>query len=489
VSFTSLAFGLFFPVVLLLHLALPRRAAWQNAFLVASGLFFYFVCNPRFVPLLVLSTAVDYALALDVDRRRDDPRRAKLGLALSLAFNLGLLGYFKYAGFFAATVDDVARLLGLAAPLSVPRLALPLGISFFTFQKVGYLFDVYDGRIPPCRSPVRFAAFVMFFPQLTAGPIVRGEELLPQLEAPRALDPERLRRGAMRFFVGFVKKAYVADYLAQNLVDPAFAHSAQYGTAGLWLALAGYALQVYCDFAGYTDMAIGCAALLGVDLPENFNLPFLARNLTDFWRRWHITLNRWWFDYIYGPLTTGTGWFRGRLDAAFVLVFLISGLWHGPRWTFVAWGLLHGLGLVVNHQWDERYRALCRRDRAWVARRKKPAYQLAAWALTQSFFVLSLVPFRAVTLGDAGAYAKGLFAFRHGLTVPVDAPRLRAVNLALCFAFVIALHVVESDLARPVRERFAAMPAALRGVVYGLVAAWLMLFVPVSAGAFIYANF
>ncbi|MFO0646479.1 MAG: MBOAT family O-acyltransferase [Polyangiales bacterium] len=488
-SFTTLAFGLFFLATLAAHLALPRRAAWQNAHLVASGIFFYFVCNPRFVPLLVLSTAVDYALALDVDRHRHGPRRAKFGLALSLAFNLGLLGYFKYAGFFASTVDDVARLLGLATPLPVPRLALPLGISFFTFQKVGYLLDVYDGRIAPCRSALRFAAFVMFFPQLTAGPIARGDELLPQLEAPRSLGPERLRRGAMRFFAGFVKKAFVADYLAQNLVDPAFADPARYGTAGLWIALAGYAAQVFCDFSGYTDMAIGCAVLLGVDLPENFNLPFLARSLLDFWRRWHITLNRWWFDYIYGRLTTGDGWFRGRLDAAFILVFLLSGLWHGPRWTFVAWGLLHGLGLVLNHQWDERYRALCRRDRAWVARRKSTAYQLTAWLLTQAFFVLSLVPFRAVTLGEAGAYARGLVTFRRGLTLPVDAPRLRAVNLALCLTFVVGLHVVESEAARSLRARFAAMPAVLRGVVYGIVTAWLMLFVPVTSGTFIYANF
>ncbi len=488
-SFSSIGYAFFFPLVLLLHWALPRRASWQNAFLLAASWLFYFTWNPKLLPLLLVTTAVDYALAVDIERHRESPRRMRVALGLSLAFNLGTLGYFKYAGFFAASLDALLQRAGMSPSLPVLHLALPLGISFFTFQKIGYVLDVYDGRIAACRSPLRFATFVAFFPQLAAGPIVRGDELLPQLEAPRSLDVEAVREGAGRFFAGFIKKAFIADYVAATLADPVFDHPARFSTLGLWLGLFGYAAQVYCDFSGYTDMALGSAKLLGITLPENFNHPFLSKSLIEFWRRWHITLNRWWFDYIYGPLTTGDGWFRGRLDAAFVVVFLVSGLWHGPRWTFVAWGLLHGLGLVAHRHWDEYYRSLCRRDRAWVARRRSAGYQLAAWALTQGFFLVSLVPFRATTLRGAGAYALGLVTPRAGLTLPDSPPRLRTVNLALCFAALAVYHLVELERGRPWRDRFFALPAPVRGAVYGLAVAYLFVFVPVAAGAFIYAQF
>lgn len=488
-SFTSIGFLFFFPVVFLLHWALPRRARWQNAFVLAASWLFYFLWSPRLFPLIVATTAVDYLVTLDIEGHRADARRMRGALALSLVFNVGLLGYFKYAGFFAASLNALLSRAGLAPSLPVLHLALPLGISFFTFQKIGYVVDVYYGRIEACRSPLRFAAFVAFFPQLAAGPIVRGDELLPQLAEPRAIDAERLRRGAGRFFLGFFKKAFVADFVAAQLVDPIFAHPDRYSAAGLGLGVLGYAMQVFCDFSGYTDMALGTARLLGIELPENFNYPFLSRSLIDFWRRWHITLNRWWFEYLYGPLTAGDGWFRGRFDAAFLLVFLVSGLWHGPRWTFVAWGLMHGVGLVVHRRWDEFYRTLCRRDRAWVARRRGAPYQVAAWALTQAFFVLSLVPFRAPTLRVAGAYALGMLSPRAGLLLPPDPPRLRTPNLALCAAALVLYHLVELAPMRPLRERFFAMPALARGVFYGLVAAYLMVFVPVAAGTFIYAQF
>lgn len=488
-SFSSVGFAFFFPAVLLLYWAAPRRAAWQNAVLLAASWLFYFVCNPRFLPLLVGATAVDYVLARDIERHRADARRMRVALGLSLALNVGLLGYFKYAGFFAASLNDLSRALGLAASLPVLRLALPLGISFFTFQKVSYMLDVYDGRIEASRSPLRFATYVAFFPQISAGPIARGEELLPQLAEARSLDGDRLREGAGRFFLGFVKKALIADFFAVHLVDPAFAHPERYTAAGLWMALFGYAAQVFCDFSGYTDMALGCASLLGVTLPENFKYPFLSRNLTEFWQRWHISLNRWLFDYVYGPLTTGDGWFHGRLGASFIVVFLLSGLWHGPRYTFVVWGLMHGVGLAVSHRWDLYYRSLCRRDRAWVARRRSTGYQLAGWALTQGFFVLSLVPFRATSLPLAGAFARGLVASRGALLLPPDPPRLRSVTLAVCAVAFVAWHLVELARLQHVRARFLALPAMVRGFVYGLVAVYLFLFVPVSAGAFIYAQF
>jgi alginate O-acetyltransferase complex protein AlgI len=231
-------------------------------------------------------------------------------------------------------------------------------------------------------------------------------------------------------------------------------------------------------------MALGVGRLLGLELPSNFDYPFLSRSLPEFWRRWHITLNTWLFDYVYAPLTTGRGLMRGRVALAYVVVFLVSGLWHGAMWTFLAWGLLHGVGLAVHHRWDVWYKGLCRRDRAWVARRRAPAYTACAWLLTQGFFLLSLVPFRSASLATAGAFARGLFAsagarsLGHGFAV-----------LAACALIVASYHLLELGRLSRLRERFFALPAPVRGVAYGLVIVFLLLFAPIGSGTFLYGQF
>lgn len=488
-SFSGVELVFFLPVVLAAYWLLPRKAAWQNAFLIAASYVFYASWNPKLVPILLVATAVDYGAAIAIERNRRRPRLARLALGASLVYNLGQLAFFKYAGFFAESLNDLLGALGLGAPLPVLRVVLPLGISFYTFQKLSYVIDVYYERLEACRSPLRFAAFVSFFPQLVAGPIVRGQELLPQLAAPRAPSIDGLRAGAGIFLLGYVKKAYVADYLAQTIVDPVWSSPERYSTAAHWLALFGYAAQVFCDFSGYSEMAIGTGRLFGIELPKNFDFPFLAKNLMDFWRRWHITLNTWLFDYIYNPLTTGESWMRGRLELGFVIVFLVSGLWHGAKWTFLAWGLLHGLGLVAFHRWDVFYRGLCRKDRKWVAVRKGTPYAAAAWAVTQIFFVLTLVPFRAPSGAAALAFAKSLVVPQAGLLVPAKGPLLRGPNLLVCAAFLVGYHLLELARGRALRERFFALPAPVRGAVYGLAIAYLLLFVPVASGTFIYAQF
>ena len=488
-SFSGVEFAFFFPLVFLLYWVLPRRAPLQNAFLLLASYFFYYSWSPRFLALLVLSTAVDYGVGRALGRWRDAPPRRRLALAASLLFNLGVLAYFKYAGFFAESLNRLLTTVGLGAPLPVLHLLLPLGISFYTFQKLAYIIDVYYERLEPCRSPLQFATFVAFFPQLIAGPIVRGSELLPQLAEPRRLDAQKLGAGVGIFFLGFIKKAYIADYLGQWVVDPVFAHPDVYGTAGHWVALLGYAIQVFCDFSGYSEMAIGCGRLLGIELPVNFNYPFFSKGMLEMWRRWHITLNTWLFDYIYGPLTTGQGFFRGRLRLGFVVVFLASGLWHGARWTFLLWGLLHGLALVVQFQWGQLYKGLCRRDRVWVARRKSTAYAAAAWTITQLFFLATLVPFRAPTLAQAGAFARALLSAPAGRLLPLEAPPLRNLNLLVCLAFFVGYHLLERPRAQAVRARLWALPSPLRGAAIGLAIAYLLLFVPISSGTFIYAQF
>lgn len=493
-SLGALDFAFFFPLVLALYWALPRRPAVQNAVLLAASYVFYASWDARLLPVLLFATGVDYVIGRYLGREAPQDadeasaakatRQRQAALALSVVVNVGLLGYFKYTGFFLQSLHDLLQGLGLSGSVPVLRLALPLGISYYTLIKLAYILDVYRRRQKPCRSLLTFATFVAFFPQITAGPISRARQLMPQLERPRVLEPSHLAAAAGSFVLGFVMKSYVADWLAQSYVDPVFSAPDSYGPAGHWVALLAYGAQIFCDFAGYTYLAIGVGRFFGVELPANFNYPYLSQGLMEFWRRWHITLNQWLFDYIYGPLTTSRGWWRGRLGLGFLVVFLVSGLWHGARWTYVVWGLLHGAGLLVQYRWGEWYKTLCRRDRVWVQRRRSRPYALAGWVLTQAFFLFTLIPFRANTLAEAGRFTAGL------VTGPGhQTPNLASTNLVACVLFLLGYHLLELQPGQRLRRGFFALPAPVRGVVYGLVIVFLFLFVPVGAGTFIYAQF
>ncbi len=484
---TGLEFLFFFPVVFALYWLGPRRAAWQNGILLAAGYLFYATWNPTLVWVLALATAVDYAAGLALDRLRGEagPLRRKIVLAGSILFNVGLLGWFKYEGFFAESLNALLDLLGLGAPLPVLRLALPLGISYYTLQKIAYILDVYYERIPACRNALTFATFVAFFPQLICGPITRARTMVPQFSQARHLTPEALAGGAGAFLLGFFMKAYVADRLGAGYVDPVFADPNAYGTASHWVALFGYAVQLFCDFAGYSILAIGVGRFFGIELPVNFDRPYLSRSMLEFWRRWHISLNTWLFDYLFAPLTTGRSWFRGRMEAGFMVVFGVSGLWHGAQWTFVLWGLLHGIALAVNHRWDEFYKRLCRKDRAFVARRKGKAYTAVAWLLTQSFFVLTLLPFRASSLGNLADFARGLIGSSPG----TEEVHLASSHLALAGLFTVGYHLVAVGRLKALPQWFRSLPAPVRGVAYGLVIVFLFIFVPVGPSTFVYAQF
>jgi len=483
-TFQSVAFlGLFLPAVLLLHWAGPRRSGWQNGILVAASWLFFYSWGPGYLPLLLGVTALHYGAghALGALRPQEGEGATPAGrwlLAAALAVDLGLLGAFKYLGFLASSANSLGAALGVPLSLSAPAWALPLGISFWTLQQVGYLLDVHHGRLEPCRSPLAFAAFSAFFAQAQAGPIPRSD-LLGQLGQARQPSADDLRTGAFRFFRGFVARFFVAAVLGQLLVDPVFAQAGQPSAAAHWLALLGYAGQVFCDFAGYSDMAIGVGLLLGVRLPENFDAPLLAGNILDLWRRWHMSLTGWLFDYVYSPLMTGSGWLRGRLDAGFVITFLVSGLWHGAAWTFVLWGGLQGLGLVVHHRFDEAYRGLCRRDRAWLALRRSLPWKLGAWAVTQGFFVLTLVPFRARSLAEAGRFFAALWGGGPA-RLPQLAPR-DLLNLAAACVLFLGFHAFH--------RRRLRLPPLARGLAYGLLIVYLSIFMPLARGTFIYAQF
>ena len=489
-SLLEIEFLFFFPVVFALHWLGPRRTSWQNGVLLAAGILFYAGWDWRYLPVLWGGAAVDFAIARFLADTPDDAAHAarrRRALGVSLLLSLGALAWFKYLGFFAQSVGGVLHAIGLDASVPVLKVALPLGISFYTLQRVGYMVDVYYGRQPACRSFTTFALFVTWFPQITAGPISRGGQLLPQLERPRRLAAADLSAAAGTFLLGYFLKGCVADWLGAKVVDPVFDNESIYSAASHWTALCAYAVQVFADFGGYSLLAIGTSRAFGLTLPVNFNAPFLSTSLAEFWGRWHITLNRWLFDYIYGPLTTGRGWFRGRLDASLLVVFLASGIWHGAAWGFVLWGILHGLGMVVHRNWDETYRGLCRRDRAWVARRRSWPYVLGAWALTQGYFVLALLPFRAVTGARTLEFAAGLLGHAGTRTLELGAT-IMAISWLGVLA-VAALHLVEAAPFAGLKARLAGLPAPLVGVAVGILVLYIAVMMPASSGTFIYRAF
>ena len=405
-SFASLTFLAFFTPVFIAYWSL--RGRWRLGLLLAANYAFYAWWDHRLIWVLLASTALNFVCGQRIERA-GSPAAKRAWLATSLVVSLGLLAWFKYYGFFADSFAAAAGALGWHVSPVVRRLVLPLGISYYTFQMLSYTLDIGRGVMKPTRSPLVFAAYASFFPHVVAGPITRARDLVPQLERGATFDFQHLEIGLRRILLGLFKKLFVADTLAHYLVDPVFAAPARHSTAMLGLALVGYSIQVYADFSGYSSMAIGVARLLGLKLPENFRFPYLALNISEFWRRWHISLSSWLRDYLWWPLAKDIPFGGGlvvrlRSLGALFLVFLLCGLWHGAAWTFVAWGALHGTCIVtyeIWHRWRE-------------ARASGPAVPRwvgvgAAWLTTQAVLALSWALFRAGTFGAFVTYLRGLF--------------------------------------------------------------------------------
>ena len=343
-AFNSLAFiFVFLPLVMAgWRLVRPRRNAL--VFMTIASYTFYAFAAGWYALLMLVSTTVDFTVGILLDRE-ERPGRRKLILTLSLAFNLGLLSFFKYYGFFIDSVNDVA---GHTVLTNTLHIVLPAGISFYTFQSMGYSIDVYRKHLAPSRSFIEFASFVSLFPQLIAGPIVRPTVLLPQLHDSRPIDNSRVTEGLMLFTCGLLKKVLVADRIA-FYADPILNAPKRYGSVDLWLSMVGFALQIYFDFSGYTDMARGLGRMLGLELTVNFDSPYHAESPSDFWKRWHISLSSWLRDYLYIPLG-GNRKGERRTDVNLMITMLLGGLWHGAGWNFIIWGGFHGLLLLVFHR-------------------------------------------------------------------------------------------------------------------------------------------
>ena len=385
VLFNSYDYLLYFlPLSLVGFFLLGRRPRWAVGWLVAASLFFYAWWDPRYLPLILGSIGVNFAVGRVLHGR---PRRARLVLGCGIAANLLLLGVFKYADF---ALSNAAALLG--APVTLPHLILPLGISFFTFTQIAYLVDVYRGK---AREPslANYALFVSFFPHLLAGPILHHSEMMPQFASPTNKRPQaaNLAAGLFLLCIGLVKKVCFADQLAP-LAEAGFNHPSELSAIGAWVAVLAYTLQIYFDFSGYTDMALGAARMFNIELPINFDSPYHATNIREFWRRWHVTLSRFLREYLYIPLG-GNRHGPSRTVLAMMVTFVLGGLWHGAAWTFVAWGALHGAALVCYRGWQRS-----------GLRLPRPL----AWLVTFLFVMLAWVFFRATSLTNAAAVLQAL---------------------------------------------------------------------------------
>ncbi len=486
--FPTFTFALFFMVVLTVGWLMPGRRAWWKLFMLAASYYFYASWDARFVSLIVVSTVVNQVAAvaiarlghrtgplarrpegadtregedhaLNEERRRHALRRAVLVLALAL--NLATLGFFKYAGFFVDSAQSLLRSLGMESGFELLNIILPVGISFFTFQAISYVVDVYRREAEPAK-PLDFALYLAFFPQLVAGPIVRVNELVPQLNQPRKLRAD-FAKGCTLIAAGLFKKMVVATYLAEALVDDVFAFPNRFGSLEVLMGIYGYAVQIYADFSGYTDIAIGVALLMGIQLPLNFDQPYRATTLRDFWRRWHISLSRWLRDYLYIPL----GGSRGselRRDRNLLLTMLLGGLWHGASWTFVIWGAMHGVWLMAERRLGFKVKGV------------------VGWLITFHFVCLTWVFFRADSLEAAGGVLARLF------TGGAGSQQLTWVFLTVALG-MLATHFVSQKLTDRAVLAVSYLPAAVTGVGMAL---WLMLieeFGPEGIAPFIYFQF
>jgi alginate O-acetyltransferase complex protein AlgI len=461
--FTELRFLVFFAVVFTVYWSI-RSLGMRKAWLLSTSYFFYAAWDWRFLSLILLSTGIDYAVGRALERPHPQPSR-RFWLVLSLVGNLSILGVFKYLNFFIASAESLLSVFGLEPGNRTLSIVLPIGISFYTFQSMSYTIDVYRGRIPIVRNPIDFALYISFFPQLVAGPIVRASAFLPQLRESKRFAQIPFRACLGLFLVGFIKKACIADNIAV-VVDEVYGLPGAYSAASVAIATLFFAVQLYCDFSGYSDMAIATARLLGFDLPINFAFPYFAANPAQFWRRWHISLSTWIRDYLYIPLggNRGSRWFNVR---NLMIAMVLGGLWHGAGWNFAIWGTLHGAVLSA--------RVGLRSVLPAAGRIPAPVGML----LTFGLWTFSMIFFRAETLADAGTLLGSLFG----------AGGERSINTSLALSFIPLALAHWLAYRRTFSDWIARSPDWLYALVYAAIAAHALALVPMEHRPFIYFQF
>jgi alginate O-acetyltransferase complex protein AlgI len=476
--FCTPAFYIFFLVVFAVYWLTPRPQlrVW---ILLAASFCFYAKWNKWLACLVCFTSVMDYVVARGMEASPTS-RRKRLLLVLSLVMNLGVLVYFKYANFFIQSFAEMLGSLGLSASWPLLHVILPVGISFYTFEAINYTVDVYRGKIPAERNLGHFMLFILFFPHLVAGPIVRARDFLHQIKRPKRWSWPRLQLGLLLFLLGLLKKLGVADHLA-HFVDPVFANPGAYGTEATWYAVLAYALQIYCDFSGYSDMALGTAHMLGYKLAQNFNMPYIAVNVSEFWHRWHMSLSGWLRDYLFIPLggSRGSGWKTAR---NLMITMTLGGLWHGASWTFVLWGVAHGLLLIGHRLW----RGFCKtRPRLDWVQQTAPGTALRM-GLTFLCVILCWVLFRAASeqasLLKAGAVFSHLLLPQAGAVVPV-APYVLWVTLgALALGHLLTATGLWKRLV-------LELPAPVLGFTYASAVCLVLVLAADQGKTFIYFQF
>ena len=457
------------PFFLLIYAIL--RGSWQKAWLLVASYIFYGWCSPEYTLLLLVSTLLDYVVALGLEKFK-----CRRGLIwLSVIFNLGLLAYFKYAALFWNSIL-IPLMQGLNLPMTAMAATLPpVGISFFTFQTMSYTLDVYRGDLKASKSFLNFATYVSMFPQLVAGPIVRASDLLAQIDGQRRIGWENFKEGSLRFAIGFFKKTCIADALAISFVDGVFAQPDQASAMARVLAMLAYSFQIYYDFSAYSDMAVGLGKIMGYDFPENFKYPYRSVSFSDFWSRWHISLSTWLRDYLYIPLGGNRkGVLRTMINL--LLTMLLGGLWHGASWLFVLWGALHGLALILQRLYASvlpyKWRSL-----------------VPNWLKVLVIFVavtLMWVPFRALRVADIRLFWSAIFELK--VSEIANWVQQRPEDFGL-LAMSLGLHFVRGSLAQKVA--WSHWPLWIKTIVWASLLFWLLNFYPQNAlvQPFIYFQF
>ncbi|MEX2624505.1 MAG: MBOAT family O-acyltransferase [Acidimicrobiia bacterium] len=469
--FNSVEFVIFLPLVLLAYLRLRHKG--QNRMLLVASYIFYGWWDYRFLALLAFTTVIDYGVGIYLGRT-EDPKVRKRLLITSIVVNLVVLGFFKYFNFFVESAGTMLERIGLSANLPALRIILPVGISFYTFQSMSYAFDVYRRRIEPATSLLDFALYVAYFPQLVAGPIERAQTLLPQIIKPRVRpNSSQVSAGLLLILIGLFKKVAIADVMAP-IVESAFATPEANSSVALLFGLYAFALQIYGDFSGYTDIGRGTSRLLGIELMENFSQPYLSRNITAFWRTWHISLSTWLHDYLYIPLGGNR---KGRLNTYrnLMLVMLLGGLWHGAAWTFVIWGGLHGIYLAV-HRWRGSY--VPRGYQGPFRWRKDLIPALATFHLVAFAWIF----FRADSLSIAASFVQRLFQFELALPEPNNAMLVGLAALA-----VLAIDLWQRNAGR--HEVMLQWRPAWQGLAYASLLLAIIVFSGGPVTPFIYFQF
>lgn len=468
VLFVEPRFLLFLGLVLLVYWWLASNDH-RKTFLLLASYVFYGSWDWRFVGLLALLAVGDYFFALRISATAD-ARVRRLYVIASITMNLGALGFFKYANFFIGSAVDLAGTLGIGLSRPALDIILPVGISFFTFQSLSYTIDVYRGNLAPARNMRDYLLITAFFPQLVAGPITRPAFFLPQLATRRTVDGSEVKKWLLLFLIGYLKKACIADNIAP-FVDRVFDAPDAFGVLASITAVWLYAAQIYCDFSGYSDMAIAAAGLMGYRLVLNFDAPYLSASIQDFWRRWHISLSSWIRDYIYLSLG-GRSAKRLRTYRNLLVTMLAGGLWHGAAWTFVGWGGLHGLGLIVNREFDH-----------WFPQGSKASAvrRMVGWFLTINFVCLAWILFRAANFQVA------LTMLERYLLLGNGGPEQLPLWLAGLGPMLLLLQYFARRFAWP--DKIAGLSEQSFAIAYGGAWALVIALVPLGYRPFIYFQF